>query len=426
MKLIFYVLFGFSFLLSQATKDYIDGVAVIVEDQILLKSDIAQMVNMAAVQNNINPQKNPGAFIKLQNSVLKSMVDQKVLLEMAEIDSIIIEEETVNQSLEQQIQMLISQAGGEKRAVEALGQSISDFRREFWYDMRDRLISEKYQQQILNSVSINKFDVVSFFETYKDSLPLIPTKTKLRHLLVPIKPSEKAKEDVVFLLNELKNKILNGALFEELAKNHSDDPGSKNNGGSLGWVKRGSLVKAFETAAFTAKKGDLVGPVETEFGYHLIETIDMQGDKILVRHILKIPKQTKEDEKRAFNFATLLHSDSIKTLEDFKECVLKYTSDETTKKVGGSLGWINPDDYSIPEIGQAIKYININTCSPPINSGLGYHLLWVEGIKKGGRANLQDHWIEIESMTLNKKKMDWYDDWIKKARSKFYIKITEG
>ena len=104
------------------------------------------MVNMAAVQNNVNPKKNPDAFIKLQNSILKSMIDQKVLLEMAEIDSIIIEEETVNQSLEQQIQMLISQAGGEKRAVEALGQSISDFRREFWYDMRDRL-----------SENINKF-----------------------------------------------------------------------------------------------------------------------------------------------------------------------------------------------------------------------------------------------------------------------------
>jgi len=51
-------------------------------------------------------------------------------------------------------------------------------------------------------------------------------------------------------------------------------------------------------------------------------------------------------------------------------------------------------------------------------------LLWVEGLKKGGRPNLVDHWPDVESMALNKKKMDWYKDWIVTAREKFYIQIT--
>ena len=411
---------------AQTPTQYIDGVAAIVEEHIVLKSDLAQMVNMAAIQNKINPQTNPEQLIKLQNSVIESMINQKIMLEMAEIDSITVEEKEVDQALEQQIEMLIAQAGGEERAEEALGQSISDFRREFWYDMKDRLVSEKYQQQLIGSISVTRSEIELFFDAYKDSIPPIPTKTKVRHLLVSIVPSEKSKKKALLFQQSLKKDILSGASFDSLAKEHSQDPGSKSGGGSLGWVKRGSLVKSFETAAFTSKINDVVGPVETDFGFHLIETLDRQGDKIKVRHILTIPELTDEDTERAFNFATSLKTDSIKTLDDFNNAVEKHTFDETTRKIGGDLGWIDPQNYMVPEIGQAIKYIDISSCSPPINSSLGFHLLWVEGIKQGGRPNLKNHWPEIEAMALNKKKMDWYEDWIVSAREKFYVKVMDG
>ena len=55
-------------------------------------------------------------------------------------------------------------------------------------------------------------------------------------------------------------------------------------------------------------------------------------------------------------------------------------------------------------------------CSPPINSNEGYHLIWIEDFKKGGRPNLQDHWFDIENLSLNKKKMDWYQEWLEKSR----------
>jgi len=415
-----------TFLVGQEQPQYIDGVAAVIEEHIVLKSDLAQMVNMTAVQNGLDPSKDPGSFLRLQGSVLQSMVDQKILLEMAEVDSIFVEEKEVDQNLEQQVQMLVAQAGSEKRAVEILGQSLSDFRREFWYDMRDRLISEKYQQQLLNSINVTRGDVVEFYKTYRDSLPPIPTRVKVRHLLIPISPSESSKNKSVSLLDSIKEQVLGGADFGLLASEHSQDPGSKNSGGSLGWVTRGSLVKSFETAAFTADIGEVVGPVETSFGFHLLETMAKQGEKIKVRHILSIPEKTMDDNKKAFDFATKLKQDSIKTVEDFKIAVKRHTFDETTRKIGGDLGWIDPTNYSIPEIGQAINIIGMDSCSAPINSSLGFHLLWFEGIKKGGRPNTTDHWPDIEAMALNKKKMDWYRDWIERARTRFFIQIMEG
>ena len=223
-------------------------------------------------------------------------------------------------------------------------------------------------------------------------------------------------------LDSLKERIESGQSFTEIAIENSQDPGSKSNGGSLGWVTRGSLVKNFETAAFSAKVNTLVGPIESEFGFHLIETLEKKGDKILVRHILDIPEITLKDKEKSYNFALTLSEDSIKTIEDFRLFVDKYSYDKKTKKIGGNLGWIAPDNFNVPEIGEAIKYIDMNKCSPPINSSLGFHLLWIESVKKGGRPNKDDHWPELEEMALNKKKMDWYENWIKDVRRKFYIK----
>ena len=106
-----------------------------------------------------------------------------------------------------------------------------------------------------------------------------------------------------------------------------------------------------------------------------------------------------------------------------KKYVKLYTSDIPTKKIGGDLGWIDPNTYSVPEIGQAIKYIESNVCSPPINSSLGFHLIWVEDIKPGGRANLEDHRFEIESIALNRKKINFYNNWINEAKKGVFIKM---
>ena len=185
----------------------IDGVAAIIEEHIVLKSDLAQMLNMSIIQKKIDPLKDLEKVKDLERSILESMIDQKIILKKAEIDSVSVEENEVDLALDQQIQMLVSQAGGEKKAEEVLGQTLKSFRREFWYEMRDRLLSEKYQQQLINSVKVTRLDVLNFYNVYKDSLPTLPLKAKIRHCLIKVKPSEEAKKSSILFLNDLKRKI---------------------------------------------------------------------------------------------------------------------------------------------------------------------------------------------------------------------------
>lgn len=411
---------------SQNQEKYIEGVAAIVGDNIILKSDLSQVVSMTALQQRIDPKNNPKRFQTLQYEVLQSLVDQKIILEMAELDSIEVKEKEVDKALNQQIETFVSQAGSEEKAETSLGQSLSSFRREFWYEMRDRLISEQFQYSLLSNIKTNREDVFSFFKTYKDSLPLFPSLVNLNHLLITIKPSKESKNTALKQIKDIRIQILGGEPFESLAQTFSEDPGSKSKGGSLGLVSRGSLVKEFETVAFTLEPGIVSDPVETVFGYHLINVQEKQGDKVKVNHILISPKIKEKDEQRTYDVALSLR-DSIFSFEEFKKFADKYSDDEKTKKVGGNIGWINPLNYSISGISFFIQQNNLglNECSIPVKTDYGYHLLWISAIKPGGKPNLSDHWVDIELMALNQKKMLWYRNWMEEAKKQVYIQIYE-
>ena len=407
-----------------AQQQHVDGVAAIVGENIILKSDVSQVVGMTALQQGLDVSKDVDVLMKLQEGVLSSLIDQKVILEMAKLDSIEIADKDVENALDQQVENFILRAGSEDVAETMLGQSLSDFRREFWYDMRDRLITEQYQQQLIMSVNINRDGVFNFYEEYKDSLPDFPIKMKIRHLLTRIKAGEESKKNALFEIKQIRDRILNGELFSDLAKAFSDDPGSKNNGGSLGYIRRNQMVKEFETKAYTQEINSISDPVETVFGYHILETTEKSGEKIKVRHILISPEVTEKDESLAYKYALSLR-DSSTNLNKFKKLVFEKSEDDQTQKIGGDLGWITPNNSPIPEISEVLGLLEVGECSRPVKTSFGYHLLWLEEVRPGGKPSLDLHWTEIEEIALNHKRMIFFKDLVSEARDKFFVNISQ-
>ena len=424
-KILIYLTIVFSVVCGQDKNNnvYADGIAAVVGEHIVLKSDIAQLVNMAAAQQRLNPSTDIEKLLLLQNEVVRSVVDQKIILEMAAVDSIEVEDKDVDRALDQQIEMFISQSGGEEQAEEMLGQSLKSFRREFWYEMKDRLTTERYQQTLINKISVSRADVESFFYTYKDSLSIFPMMVKMRHLLITVEAGENSRRLAYDKLSNIRKKIIGGDSFEELASLYSQDPGSRQKGGSLGFVRRGSLVSEFESVAFSQKVNLVSEIIETQFGYHIIETEEKRGDKIRVRHILIVPEIVEEDESLSYKYALTL-KDTAETLKDFKRLTALYSKDAQTKEIGGDLGWINPNKSPIPEISQIIGLLDIGVCSLPVRTEQGHHLFWVDSYRQGGRPSLAMHWPEIEGMALNHKRSEWYGDWIADVRERFYIQIN--
>jgi peptidyl-prolyl cis-trans isomerase SurA len=420
MKKIIYIILLINLVFSQE-EILLDRVASVVENKIVLMSDVVLAANAVAAQQKINPNTSPTIYKKLLEDSRESMVEQLLIIEMAEQDSVEILDKDVDKALNQQIENIISQTGGKEQAEAVLGKKISEFKRSYRDDMRGKLLAEKYTSSLTSSISVSRGDVVDFYNTYKDSIPSFPTLYKTHHILLEIKPSEKSQKTAYEKTLNIKKEITQGLSFEEAAKKYSSDPGSKDKGGNLGYVSRGVFVDEFEKVVFTVEKNKLTDPVKTQYGYHLIEVLERTGEKVLARHILIRNEITDFDKKETYEKANKIKN-SIKSFDDFYKAAQEFSDDKTSNSNGGLLGMIDLEYYQVPEIKKVIKDINIKTISSPTLTNFGYHLIWVENIKEGGTPDLENNWLDLKEMALNKKKSDWYNNWIQGVKNKFYIK----
>lgn len=399
----------------------LDRVSAVVEGKIVLLSDVVLAANALAAQQQINPTTSPEKYKKLLLNSSESMIEQLVIIKMAEVDSVEVLDRDVDRALERQIENIITQAGGKEEAELALGRKISDFKRAYRDDMKGKLLAEKYTASLTSGISITRGEVISFYNTYKDSIDPFPTLYKTRHLLLEIKPSENSLEKALLKTKKIREEIISGLSFEEAAKKYSEDLGSKKNGGNLGYVPRGTFVQEFDKVAFTIDLNILSEPVKTQFGYHLIEVLQRSGEKVSARHILISVDISEEDKNITYKKMASLVKE-IKNKDDFILKVKELSDDTTSGPKGGYMGMINLEEYQIKELITVIKNVSLNTPSAPVLTQFGYHIIWVDEKIDGGLPNLEKNWIDLEQMALNQKKTDWYLNWIEKIKNKFYIK----
>ena len=421
MNYLVYILLFMSFLEAQQ-EILLDRVASVVENKIVLMSDVVLAANAVAAQQQINPNTNPVAYKKILESSRESMVEQLLIIEMAEQDSVEILDKDIDKALNQQIDNIITQTGSKELAEAALGKKISDFKRSYRDDMKGKLLAEKYTSSLTTSINVSRGDVIDFFNTYKDSIPSFPTLYKTHHILIEIKPSEESVKNSFNKANDIRNKILNGEIsFGDAAKTYSADPGSKDQGGNLGYVPRGTFVQEFDKVVFTVEKNILTEPIKTQYGHHIIEVLERTGEKVLARHILIRTETTDLDKKKTYETINNIKND-ITNFDDFYKAAADFSDDKTSNSSGGFLGMIDLEYYQVPELKKEISTIKTKTISNPIETDFGYHLIWVDEIQEGGPPTLETNWLELEEMALNKKKSDWYQAWINKIKSQFYIK----
>ena len=400
----------------------LDRVASVVENKIVLMSDVVLAANAVAAQRQINPNTNPIVYKKILESSRESMVEQLLIIEMAEQDSVEILDKDIDKALNQQIDNIIAQTGSKELAEAALGKKISDFKRSYRDDMRGKLLAEKYTSSLTTSISVSRGDVIDFFNAYKDSIPPFPTLYKTHHILIEVKPSEESIKNSFDKAKDIKNKILSGEIsFDDAAKTYSADPGSKEQGGNLGYVPRGTFVKEFDKVVFTVEKNIITEPVKTQYGHHLIEVLERTGEKVLARHILIRTETTDLDKKKTYDTINNIKN-NINNYDDFYKAAANFSDDKTSNTSGGFLGMIDLEYYQVPELKKEISSIKTKTISNPIETDFGYHLIWVDEIQEGGPPLLETNWLKLEEMALNKKKSDWYEKWINKIKSQFYIK----
>jgi len=423
-------LFGSMNLNAQTTN--LDKIAAIIGDNIILKSEVEGA--FADYQ-----KENPLLEETEKCGILEQYVSQKVLVEQAARDSVIISDEEIEGSLENRIRYFVNMYGSVEKLEENAGKTVYQLKDDYRPLFRDQLTAQRMQSTIISSVKITPQEVKAFYDKIPvDSLPFYPSLVEVGQIVFKPNINDEVEKYAIEKLEGIRKDIVSGkSSFEVMAGIYSEDPGSKDLGGELGIAGRDEYVPEFSAAAFKLQNGEISSVVKTKFGFHIIQMLNRQGEKAKLRHILIKPLITSDMVAVTMKKADSVRANLVSGKLEFSEAVGKYTTDDNTKLTGGM--------FSDQQTGST--FVDVETLEPQV-------ALLINGMKKGEfsqpmdfvdaqsgdklvriiylknrtephKANLTDDYGKIQQVAFAQKQNEYLVNWISSKMGTFYIKIDE-
>ena len=294
----------------------LDRVVAVVGDVIVTQSNVQERI-IQKRQEGVQLPTDSTAFRTFVLGVVNELVDEELILQKAKDLKIEVPDADISSTVDKQIKEIRKQFGSEaeyKSELVKAGYGAPDEFRRFRLDavkrneIITRTIRKLREDGKMVQANVTDAEVAEAYERNKATMPKREPSVTWRQIIVPPKPSpankELARQKAESLLVELKT----GGDFEKLAKRESADPGSKENGGDLGWNRRGKMVPEFDRWMFALSPGQLSPVIETAFGFHIIRVDRANPAEVKARHILIAPKIDSADVARA-----RLEADSVKT-----------------------------------------------------------------------------------------------------------------
>ena len=416
---------------GQSAKVVADKILAIVGDRIILYSDIQNTISDAIRNGNQVPD-------NAQCVLMEQALISKVLMLQAEKDSLPISEEEIEADLDNRIRKYINAYGTQEALEEIAGKSIYQIKEDARETVREQKLAEAMQRKIVENVHITPNEAKIFYEKLpKDSLPFFESELEIGQIVIYPKGNRDLEKFVMDeLLNYKKQVEMKLATFEQLAQRFSEDPGSKERGGQY-QVNRSDKTwdPNFLAACFRLKnEGDMIGPIKSKFGYHLIQLVQRIGDDAVVRHILRTTPVTDTEVKAAMAKADTVRSKIIAGTLSFAAAATRYTEDEQAKFSGpyflgrdggpyvtidlldkdlvAMLDKLKPGDYSQPVVFEE-------------NGKKGVRIVHYKSRSEPHRLNMKDDFSRISTMALEEKKQMTLEKWMKEKVPTYYIMIDD-
>lgn len=411
-------------------KNVLDRIIVKVDNYFILKSEVENQYQQYITSGQANSPN--------RCQILEGLVVNKLMLAKAEIDSVIVDDKRIEAELNSRMEQMEGQYGSAKNIVEAYGKSIATLKEDLRSSLKEQLTGRKMQDKITDEVKITPKEVAAFFnEIPRDSLPYLPAEVEISHIIRVAKPNKNQKEELYAKLLDFRRRVEKGESFEELAKVHSEDLGSGRRGGDLGFAKRGAMVAPFEAAALRLKPNQMSDVVESEFGFHLIQLLEIRGQEYHARHILLRPDYQKLDLTEPTKFL-----DSIRVLvqrdsTSFEKAAKEFSEDKATQDAGGVImdgsnggNRLAYDGTMDPALFFALDSMKVGTISAPIpyrtdDGRSAVRILYFKAKHPPHFANLKDDYQKLAQITLSRKKNNAIEKWFMKAKDDVFIFIDD-
>lgn len=409
----------------------VDEIIAKVDNYIVLKSELDR-----AYLDYLANGGRPGEETRCQ--FLALLIRNKLMMAKAEIDSVVVLDEEVDANTQSRINMILAQSGNSAQQLEAIyGKSMEQIRLELRDQIKEQMVVREMERTISADITVTPAEVKRFFARIpEDSLPYFSAEVEVAQIVRKAKINDEQKEVTRRELMDIRDRILKGEDFNELAKKHSDDPSVTYNGGDMGWVGRGQMVPEYEATAFRLEKNEISQPFETEYGFHIMQLLDRRGNEYHSRHILIAPEPSEEDVQDAIDFLdsirTLIINDSL----TFQKAAREFSDDVFTKGNGGfftdSEGSMRiPVDELDPYVFLTIDSMKVGDISRPIayrtdDGKQAARILFYKSRIGPHEASLDRDWQRIQAAALNEKKNRLLQKWFENARHDVFINIDEA
>ena len=379
-------------------------IVAIVGDEVVLQSDLDEMFFL---------QKNQGLDIS-KEAVLNGMIEQKVLVYFARKDSsLVVDDSQLNQMVKQQLDTYKDQFGGSVEALEKyFDKSFSQVFDFLYKQGEDLFLANQLKQKLFYQVSVSSSEVRDFYSEKKDFLEPTPPLFSYSYFNKKIEPSEKRVLKTKELADSVLFEINSGKDFSSFYSTFS--------GGDVEF-KRGDFgLPEFEWAAFSLKtSGEVVGPVLTSLGFHLIELTERLGEKVRVNHLLFPVSLEKEDEDFVFNLTKEVLELSSKDLKKLDAaCKQKGVED------GGLSGVFTgaPKEFIPKDVFDVLNTLSPGEFSSTLRSGDSFFFVYLSKKTPSAAPTLAENWEQIEWAALQNKFSVFFNNWYSKNKSQVYIK----
>lgn len=405
--------------------DLVDGISAVVGDEIVLESDILEQQNYAAQQ---------GAAQTNKCEFMEQILSNKLLIYKAKKDTLIQDRTAaIRAQAGDKYNQILSQFPSERAMLDSY-----KFRSS--YEMKNVIekmdIDNYYAQSkyalITDKINITPNEVTDFYNAFKYQLPQVKDEVVLSKIVMFPKLTDAHKQEIIDKLKKIKQDILNGETFENKARIYSDDPGSAANGGLYTNIGRGKMVKIFEATALNLQEGEISDPVESEFGFHIIQLVKKSGKLYDARHILLKAEPNAEEIATAKAEMEQIRKDILEGKTTFKDAAYKHSDDKNTKFNAGVIpaedGSDRQEKINLPAtVAYQIAGVNKGDLTEvfmdELNQKKAVVLMKVNDIIPEHSLDIATDFERIKSFALDKKKRETLEKWVKENLADTFISL---
>jgi len=360
------------------TGEFLDGVVAIVNEGVVLKSQLAEQVEAITERALAQGMQLPPDEI-LEEQVLERLILTEVQLQRAALIGLVVSDEMLNQQI-----AAIAESNGiafedMPRTLAEEGVDYAEFRR----TLRDDFTIEQLRRiEVGQSIIVSEREIEQCIADLEGNV-VTNSEYELSHILLTISETASGEEvaEIQQLANQIYAQLQNGADFRQLAARYSSGPTALE-GGSLGWLDGQQVPTLFADVLQDMEAGDIAAPIRAASSFHIVRVDDLRSavqrsevHQARVRHILIMPDEIIDDATAKQRLEDAL--ENIRAGEDFAEQAKLLSDDPGSANLGGELGWAGPGAYA-PEFERTIDASEIGVVSEPFRTQFGWHIVEVQ------------------------------------------------